>query len=112
MGYGQIGFSQLATPYYKVPVRGELEGQSVDPTGTAPQFAFMPQATQVPQSSDWVTGSWETIPTSLLYPYSARCLVGPDGGAITLSTGVYVTYTKVIYSPETIVEIVGYLEIS
>jgi hypothetical protein len=111
VGYPDLGFSQLATLYYKVPVRGTQGGVSVNPTGTPPQFAFMPQATQVPQSGDWVTGSWETIPNDLLFPYSARCLVGP-GGAITLSTGIYVAYTKVTYAPETDVEIVGYLEIS
>jgi hypothetical protein len=111
VGLPNLGIFQLATPYYKVPVRSTYEGESVNPTGLTVQFAFMPQATQVPQSGDWVGGTWETIPASLLYPYSARCLVGP-GGAITLGTGVYVAYIKILSSPETIVEPVGYLEIS
>ena len=106
-----LGISQLATLYYKVPVSATYEGESVDPTGLTVQFAFMPQASQVPADGDWVSGSWETIPTSLLYPYSARCLVGP-GGAITLGTGMYVAYTKITGSPEIDVEPVGYLEIS
>jgi hypothetical protein len=78
-------------------------------------FAFVPQATQIPQSADWITGSWETIADSLLYPYSARCLVGPDAGdagITTLATGVYVAYIKIEGDPETDVEIVGILEIS
>jgi hypothetical protein len=111
VGYPDIGISQLATLYYKVPVAATLEGESVNPTGLPVEFAFMPQVTQVPKPSDWVSGSWETIPGNLIYPYSARCLVGPTG-TITLSTGIYVAYVKVIGSPETDVEIVGYLEIS
>jgi hypothetical protein len=109
--YGNLGISQLATLYYKVPVSATYEGASVNPTGLPVSFAFVPQATQIPQSADWITGSWETIADSLLFPYSARCLVGP-AGAITLSTGVYVAYIKIVGDPETDVEIVGYLEIS
>lgn len=111
MGFSQIGISQLATEYYKVPVAATLAGASVNPTSLTVQFAFMPQATQVPQTSDWVGGSWETVAGSILFPYSARCLVG-SGGAITLATGVYVAYIKILSSPETVVDIVGYLEIS
>ena len=111
MSYPNLGFSQLATLYYKVPVSATLAGASVNPTGLTVQMAFMPQVSQVPQSSDWAAGSWETISGNLLFPYSARCLVGPSG-TITLSTGVYVAYIKILGNPETVVEIVGYLEIS
>ena len=111
MSYPNLGFSQLATLYYKVPVSATLEGEPVNPTSLPVQFAFMAQVTQVPKNTDWVSGSWETIPDNLIYPYSARCLVGPSG-TITLSTGVYVAYVKITGSPETDVEIVGYLEIS
>ena len=115
MGYGNLGISQLATLYYKVPVAATYEGASVNPTSLPVSFAFVPQATQVPQLSDWVGGTWETIANNLLYPYSARCLVGPDAGdagITTLGTGVYVAYIKILSDPETIVDIVGYLEIS
>lgn len=114
MGYPNLGISQLATLFYKVPVQATYEGETVNPTSLTVQMAFMPQATQVPQSGDWVEGSWETIPNNILYPYTARCLVGPDG-AITLNTGVYVAYTKILAASltgETDVQIVGYLEIS
>jgi len=112
VGYAAIGISQLATLYYKVPVSQTQGGEPVDLAAlAAPQFAFMPQATQVPQSGDWVTGSWETVTGNLIYPYSARCLIGPSG-AITLGTGDYVAYVKIVNSPETDVEIVGILEIS
>ena len=111
MGYPNMGISQLATLYYKVPGTATYEGEGVNPTSLPVQFAFMPQATQVPQVTDWVSGSWETIPDNLLFPYSARCLIGP-AGAKTLSTGVYVAYVMITGSPEIDVEIVGYLEIS
>ena len=111
MGYSNLGISQLATLYYKVPVSATYEGAPVNPTGLPVSFAFMPQAAQVPQSGDWVTGSWETVTGNLIYPYSARCLIGPSG-AITLGTGDYVAYVKIVNSPETDVEIVGILEIS
>ena len=114
MPYGNLGISQLATLYYKVPVSSTYEGAFVNPTSLPVSFAFMAQATQVPQPADWTAGTWESIPDSLLYPYSARCLVGPAAGdaGISLSTGIYVAYLMITGSPEIDVEIVGYLEIS
>ena len=111
MGYSSLGFSQLATLYYKVPVAATDSGSPVNPTGDPVVFAFMPTATQVPQETDWVAGSWETITSSILYPYSARCLVGP-AGTVTLGVGTYVAYVKVTSNPEIPVLIAGYLQIS
>ena len=110
MGYGQIGFSQLATLYYKVPVNVTSGGVAINPSSFPVVFAFMPQVTQQPQLSDWVSGSWEAVPSNILYPYSARCLVGP-AGTITLTTGVWVAYYKITGSPEIDADIAGYLEI-
>ncbi len=111
MSYATTGISQLATQYYKVPVSATSAGTSVNPTSLTVQFAFMPQATQVPTPGNWVNGSWETVAGNLLYPYSARCLVGP-AGATALTTGVYVAYVKIVSSAETVVDIAGYLEIT
>lgn len=111
MGYGNLGMSQLATKDYLLPVAASKAGSAYDPSGDTVQFAFMPQAAQVPQSSDWVAGSWEASPSSLLYPWNAVCLIGP-AGTVTLGTGVYVAYVKITDSPEIPVDIVGYLEIS
>lgn len=110
MAYSTIGFSRLATLYYNVPVNATSQGLPVNPTSLPLVFAFMPQATQVPQDSDWVAGSWETISSNILYPYTARCLVGP-AGTITLGTGTYVTYLKITSNPEIPVLTAGYLEI-
>jgi hypothetical protein len=103
--------SQLATMYYLVPVTATKSGTAWDPTSDPVQFAFMPAPTQVPAAGDWVSGSWDTNTASVLYPYSARCLVGPSG-TITLGIGTYVAYLKITDSPEVPVLIAGQLQIS
>lgn len=105
-----IGMSHLATMYVFVPVTATVSGQPYNPTTDPVQFAFMPQATQVPQVSDWVAGSWDTDTASVLYPYSAKCLVG-SAGVITLGLGTYVMYLKVTSNPEIPVLVAGYLQI-
>ena len=111
MAITTIGMSHLSLQYYFVPVSVTKLGLAYNPTGDAVAFAFMPTATQVPQVSDWVSGSWDTNQASVLFPYSAKCLVGP-GGTITLGIATYVAYLKVTDNPEIPVEIVGQLQIS
>jgi hypothetical protein len=106
-----IGMSHLATQYYLVPVTVTKSGAAYNPTSDTAQFAFMPTATQVPGISDWVSGSWDTNTSSVLFPYSAKCLVGPSG-TIALGIGNYVAYVKITDSPEIPILIVGYLQIS
>jgi hypothetical protein len=103
--------SQLATMYYLVPVSAVQAGAPLNPAGLTVQFAFMPTPTQVPQNTDWVGGSWDTVTSNILYPYSAKCLIGPSG-TIALGVGTYVVYMKIISNPETPVLIVGQLEIN
>ena len=110
MGYSTVGMSHLALKYYIVPVGATKAGVSYNPTSDVVQFAFMPTPTQVPGPSDLVTGSWETNPYSILYPYNAKVLVGP-GGAITLGIGTYIVYQKTSDSPEIPFDIVGQLAI-
>ena len=111
MGSNSIGMSHLATMYYLVPVAATQAGVAHNPTGDAVQFAFMPQATQVPQNTDWVSGSWDTDTSNILYPYSAKCLVGPSG-TISLGIGTYVVWVKITDNPEIPVLICGQLTIS
>ena len=106
-----IGLSQLATEYVIIPVTVTKAGLAYNPTGDTVQFAFMPQPTQVPQSGDWVSGTWDTDTTSVLYPYSAKCLVGPSG-TITLGIGNYVIYLKITDNPEIPVLIGGILSVT
>jgi hypothetical protein len=110
VGYSSLGMSQLATMYYFTPVSATRSGVLYNPTGDEVEFAFMPTPTQVPQSADWVAGGWDTNQASVLFPYSVKCLVGPSG-VITLGIGTYVVYAKIFDDPETVVEIVGQLQI-
>ncbi len=111
MGLATIGISQLSLQYVGVPVKAAtLAGQPFDPTGDAVRMAFMPTATQVPQPADWQSAVWSAVPSSLIYPYAAYCLVGP-GGTVTLGLGTYVLYLKVTDDPEIPVIIAGYLQI-
>ena len=111
MGFSQIGMSHLATMYVYVPFAVTKSGLPYNPAGDAVVFAFMPTPTQVPGVSDWVAGSWDTDTTDIIYPYSAKCLVGP-AGTINLGIGTYVIYTKVTDNPEIPVLITGQLQIS
>ena len=111
MGFETIGMSHLATMYVFIPFAVTKSGVSYNPTGDAVAFAFMPTPTQVPQNTDWVAGAWDTDTTQVIYPYSAKVLVGP-AGTITLGIGTYVIYTKVTDNPEIPVLITGQLQIS
>jgi hypothetical protein len=111
VGFDAIGMSQLSTQYVFIPVQATKSGIAYNPTGDAVQMAFMPQATQVPGNSDWVAASWDTNQTSVLYPYSCKCLVGPSG-TITLGLGTYYMYLHITDNPEIPVLLAGILQIT
>lgn len=112
MGFSTLSISQLSLQYVGVPVKAvTLAGASYNPTADVVKMAFMPTATQVPGSSDWMAAIWSAQPNSLLYPYAAFCLVGP-GGTINPGIGTYVVYLKVTDNPEVPVLLVGYLEVN
>jgi len=108
---GSIGQSHLSLKNIYLPVSATQLGLPYNPTADVVQFAFLPQPTQVPQPTDLVPGAWETWTTDVLYPYRAKCLVGP-GGAITLGIGNYVIWVKISDNPEIPFDIVGQLQIS
>lgn len=110
VGFETIGFSHLSTEYVLIPVAATKNGAAYNPTGDAVQFAFMPTSTQVPGVSDWVSGAWDTTSGNPIYPYNAKCLVGP-GGIINLTQGTYVIYVKITDSPEIPVMVGGQLQI-
>ena len=100
MGYNSISISHLSLEYVFVPVTvTALNGAAYNPTSDPVQMAFMSQATQVPQSGDWVTAAWASSVTNILQPYSAYCLVGP-GGTIQLGIGTYIVYVKITDATE------------
>ena len=111
MALATIGISQLSLQYVGIPVRAAtLSGTSYNPTSDTVQMAFMPTATAVPQVSDWQAAVWSAIPSNIIYPYAAYCLVGP-GGTINPGIGTYVVYLKVSDNPEVPVLVAGYLSI-
>jgi hypothetical protein len=110
--FSQIGMSHLSTKYVYIPVAAsQPPGISYDPASDPVSFAFMPTPTQVPQPADLVSGSWDSWSSDIIYPYRAKCLVGPSG-TITLGTGTYVIYLKITDNPEIPFDIVGQLQIS
>ena len=103
MGYNSIAISHLSLQYVGVPVNATtLSGVSKNPTADPVSMAFMPQATQAPQLTDWQSAIWATRSNDILNPYAAACLVGP-GGTIQLGIGTYVIYVKITDSPEILV---------
>jgi hypothetical protein len=111
MGYSQVTISHLSTEYVIVPISANKEGISYNPTGDEVFMAFMPNAIQQPGNTDWMTSSWDTDTTNIIYPYAVKCLVGPSG-VITLNPGTYVLFVKIEDNPETPVLTVGQLIVS
>lgn len=111
VGYSQLLISHLSTEYVLVPVQATKSGASYDPTSDPVQFAFMPNNVQQPVTDDWVNGSWDTDSANIIYPYSAKCLVGPSGD-IFLAQGSYVIYVQIFDNPETPVLTGGILVVS
>lgn len=110
VSFSSITISHLSTEYVLVPVSVTKAGVPYNPTSDTVQFAFMPNAVQVPQNADWQVGAWETDSTNIIYPYNAKCLVGPSG-TISLIQGSYVIYIKITDSPEIPVLVGGQLVI-
>lgn len=92
------------TEYIHIPVTPPV---GIDVTSSPPRLAILPVSTRSnPTVSDWITGTWADGPEALL-------LVGPDGGAITLSVGDYRVYVGIDPpGPEDIVRMAGYLSIT
>ena len=111
VGYETISVSRLSTQFVVIPLAAAKAGAAYNPTSDTLQFTFMPTATQVPVTADWVSGSWETVTNSPVYPYNAKCLIGPSG-VTALTLGNYYMYMKVTDSPEIPVFVAGTLAIS
>jgi hypothetical protein len=100
LGYNSIAISHLSLQYLGVPVTAvTLNGVPYNPTADLVQMAFLPQATQSPQPTDWQIATWGTNTSNVLQPYTAFCLIGP-GGTIQLGTGTYVIWVRIVDNPE------------
>jgi len=93
-----------STEYVHVPVTAPV---GVDITGAPPRLAILPVTNRSnPETGDWQTGVWAD-------GTEARLLVGPDGGALTLTPGDYRVYVS--FDPpgsELIVRLAGYLGVT
>lgn len=95
------------TEYIHIPITPPT---GVDITGTPPKLAILPVSNRAnPQTTDWHVGAWANGTSGL----EATLLIGPDGGALTLTTGDYRVW--VTFDPpgsEDIVRLSGYLGIT
>jgi hypothetical protein len=93
-----------STEYLHVPVTAPA---GVDITGSPPKLAILPAYNRNnPEGTDWKTGEWTSGP-------EARLLIGPDGGAVTLTPGDYRVWVS--FDPpglENIVRMAGHLGVS
>lgn len=92
--------SALSTEFVRVPVSARDGSSEINPTSDVVSMAFV-SAGSSPVSGDWKTGSWETDSTTTPVTYYARALVGPTGGVVTLSDGLYDVFVKIGDNPET-----------
>jgi hypothetical protein len=95
-----VDLAASSTEFLHIAVTGP-DGVTV--TDTAPEVAVIAGAGN-PATSDWVAGEWTDGTT-------ARLLVGPDGGAVTLTPGDYKVWLKVVGGAETVVRRSGILSI-
>jgi hypothetical protein len=105
-----LTISSTSTEYVRVPVASERSGAAYDPTGDTVQLAFLAGA-GAPQSGDWKAASWDTDATTYPATYHAQCLIGPAGGTVTLTAGIWTVWVKVTDSPETPVRRAGQIKI-
>ncbi|MFF1469135.1 hypothetical protein [Streptomyces mirabilis] len=98
----------LSTAYVQVPVILTTPTGPGDPSVGTVTLAFL-ASTGKPQVSDWKSGSWQS---TAIGGWLAQCLIGPSGGALTLTPGMYYVWAKVVDGAETVIEQVGTLEVT
>lgn len=98
-----------STQYVLVPVDFVVSGVEADPTADTVQMAFVTPGSS-PSVGDWKSATWETT-TGPPASYAARCLVGPSGGATTLSAGTFSVFLKITDNPELPVLDAGFVRV-
>ena len=102
--------SALSTEYIRVPVFATDGSSEIVPTSDVVEMAFVPPGTS-PAELDWESATWETDTNTTPVTYYARCLVGPDGGVVTLTESLYDVFVRVGDNPETVVHRTGAIAI-
>lgn len=90
-----------STQYIEVPV---TNSQGINPTNDAVRFAFLGPYSNTSQANSaiptttttYYTGEWQSDTS----PYLAAVLVGPTGGVVALTAGVYLIVVKITDNPE------------
>ena len=79
-----------STELLQLPVHADT-----DPTGYPVRIALLPPGDR-PDTGDWHTATWTTIGA---VPH-AQLLIGPDGGALTLTAGYWRPWIDIDADPE------------
>lgn len=99
-----LAISAVSTQYIYVPVTATLpNGNTINPTSDTVQFAFLGPFNSVSQAIEQTPTSatnWQTASWASGTPYTAQCLVGPNGGVVALAIGTYAIYLKITDNPE------------
>lgn len=99
----------LSTEYLPVPISADG-----DPTGYPVRMALLPIDTPAlpeeprPDDGDWHTAAWTTVRGTPC----AQLLVGPDGGAVTLTPGLWRPWVDIDAGTEHPVVPAPYIEIT
>lgn len=99
--------SCVATQYVYVEISAsQPNGTIIDPTSDAVSFAFLTTSTAPVAATTWYTASWAAGT-----PYTAQCLVGPNGGVVTLNANStpYSVWVRINDNPETAIVFGGKL---
>ena len=104
-----VTVSSLSTQYVVIPVRGYSQGALYNPTALPVSMAFV-SGWSKPSAGDFSSGSWAWTDSNDGF-YGAQCLVGPDNGAVLLSTGIYNVWLQVTSYPEIPVQVAGTLTV-
>ena len=102
----ELVISSLSTQLIQVPVQVTYEGAPFDPTSDVVQFSFVVGSAA---PATWYSGSWQTTIQS---NYLAQCLVGPNGGVVSLVPATYTIWLKITDDPETPVLPCGSVQIT
>ena len=100
--------SAQSTEYLRVSVIASVNGTLIDPGADSVAFAVV---SGVPGVTDWLAGSWESGHSAATGGV-ARILVGPTGGAKTLTAGQYDVWIKITDSPEVPIRKVAALQVT
>lgn len=95
--------SALSTEYMLIPVGAVVSGLAVNPTTQTVEVAATVPGV-APLSGDWKAATWEVDATDAeSVMYFARLLVGPVGGSMTLTAGLWEMHVRVTDNPEVVV---------